>query len=204
VHADTPARVLCDGDAGLWRLQRETLPAATLVLDWWHIAMRFEHALQAARGLADKPLSNETVRGLERAKWRLWHGRWIGCRRKLEALSRWTKRKHLRDVAGIGRVQRHVSELLGYLGRNQDTLVHYAARRRRGEPISTAFVESAVNEIIAKRMNKNQQMRWNRTTMQSFLDVRTAVLNDNLEKAFRHRYPGFRPTNEDQVLSEAA
>ncbi|MEA2728877.1 MAG: hypothetical protein QOF70_3352 [Acetobacteraceae bacterium] len=25
--------VLCDGDAGLWRLQRETLPAATLVLD---------------------------------------------------------------------------------------------------------------------------------------------------------------------------
>jgi hypothetical protein len=29
--------------------------------------------------------------------------------------------------------------------------VHYAARRRRGEPISTAFVESAVNEIVAKR-----------------------------------------------------
>jgi hypothetical protein len=49
VHADTSATVLCDGDAGLWRLQRETLPAATLVLDWWHIAMRFEHALQAAR-----------------------------------------------------------------------------------------------------------------------------------------------------------
>ena len=51
VHADTPATVLCDGDAGLWRLQRETLPAATVVLDWWHIAIRFEHALQTARGL---------------------------------------------------------------------------------------------------------------------------------------------------------
>jgi hypothetical protein len=141
-----------------------------VVLDWWHIAMRFEHALQAARGLADAHLSNEAVRGLERAKWRLWHGRWTGCRRKLEALSRWTKCKHLRDVTGIDRIQRHVSELLGYLGRNQDTLVHYAARRRRGEPISTAFVESAVNEIIAKRMNKKQQMRWNRTAVQSFLD----------------------------------
>jgi hypothetical protein len=144
------------------------------------------------------------VRGLTRAKWRLWHGRWTGCRCKLAALYRWTKRKHLRDVAGIGRLQRHVSELLGYLGRNQNTLVHYAARRRRGEPISTAFVESAVNEIIAKRMNKKQQMRWNRTTVQSFLDVRIAVLNDNLEDAFRHRCPGFRPTNDDQVLSEAA
>jgi hypothetical protein len=28
-------------------------------------------------------------------------------------------------------------------------LMHYAARRRRSEPISTAFVESAVNEIVA-------------------------------------------------------
>jgi Transposase len=87
VHADTPATVLCDGDAGLWRLQRETLPAATLVLDWCHIAMRFEHALQAARGLAGTPLSNEVARGLERAKWRLWHGRWPGCRRKIRASS---------------------------------------------------------------------------------------------------------------------
>jgi hypothetical protein len=75
---------------------------------------------------------------------------------------------------------------------------------RRGEPISTAFVESAVNEIIAKRMNKKPQMRWNRTTVQPFLDVSIAVLNDNLEDAFRHRYPGFRPTNDDQVPSEAA
>jgi hypothetical protein len=82
--------------------------------------------------------------------------------------------------------------------------VHYAARRRRGEPISTAFVESAVNEIVAKRMNKRQQMRWNRTTVQPFLDVRTAVLNDTLEAAFRRRHPGFRPSNDDHVLSEAA
>ena len=40
VRADTPATMLCDGEAGLWRLQRETLPAATVVLDWWHVAIR--------------------------------------------------------------------------------------------------------------------------------------------------------------------
>src|SRR5271170_620058 len=34
VTADTPATVLSDGDAGLWRLQREALPNATVVLDW--------------------------------------------------------------------------------------------------------------------------------------------------------------------------
>ena len=74
VSADTPATVLCDGDAGLWWLQRETLPAATVALDWWHIAIRFEHALQTARGLgagsADADLADEAVRNLERAKWR--------------------------------------------------------------------------------------------------------------------------------------
>ena len=208
VGADTPATVLCDGDAGLWRLQREVLPDATPVLDWWHAAVRFEHALQAARGLgagtADARLADAAVRDLERAKWRLWHGRWPGCRRKLAALRRWTGREHVRDVAGIGRLQRHVAELLGYLERNQAALVPYAARRRRGEPISTAFVESAVNEIVAKRMAKAQQMRWNRTTVQPFLDVRTAVLNDTLEDAFRRRYPGFRPANDDQALPAAA
>ena len=110
----------------------------------------------------------------------------------------------MRDVAGIGRLQRHVSDLLGYLERNQSALVPDAARRRRGEPISTAFVESAVNAIVAKRMNKAQQMRWNRATVQPFLDVRTAVLNGTLEDAFRQRHPGFRPANDDQALPEAA
>ena len=79
VDADTPATVLCDGDAGLWQLQREVLPNATVALDWWHTAVRFEHALQAARslgaGTAEASLAASAVRALERAKWRLWHGR---------------------------------------------------------------------------------------------------------------------------------
>jgi hypothetical protein len=117
VHADTPATVLCDGDAGLWRPQRETLPAATVVLDWWHVAIRFEHALQTARGLsagaAGADLADEAVRNLERAKWRLWHGRWTGCWRKLAGLFRWTNGEHLRAVAGIDRLQRHICYAAG-------------------------------------------------------------------------------------------
>ena len=107
-------------------------------------------------------------------------------------------------MAGIGRLRQRASELLCCLERNEDALVHHAARRRRGQPISTTFVESAVNEIVAKRMNKKQQMRWNRATVQPFLDVRTAVLNDTLEDAFRRRYSGFRPANDDKVNATAA
>jgi hypothetical protein len=224
VTADMSATVLCDGDAGLWRLQREALPNATIVLDWWHAAVRFEHALQAARGLGatDAHLAAEAVRGLERAKWRLWHGRWPGCRRKLAALCRWARlakgsvrrsrmerqdegrRTSIGGLAGIGRLEHHVGELLAYLERNQGALVHYAARRRNGEPISTAFVESSVNEIIAKRMNKKQQMRWNRATVQPFLDVRATVLNDTLAVVFRHRYPGFRHANNNEAVALVA
>ena len=79
-----------------------------------------------------------------------------------------------------------------------------AARRRRGQPISTAFVEGTVNEIVAKRTSKAQQVRWSRVTAQPFLGVRAAVLNDTLEDAFRRRHPGFRPAQGKRVMAEAA
>jgi hypothetical protein len=41
-------------------------------------------------------------------------------------------------------------------------------------------------------------------TVQPFLDVRTTVLNDTLADAFRHRYPGFRPVNDDEAIALAA
>jgi hypothetical protein len=53
-------------------------------------------------------------------------------------------------------------------------------------------------------MNKKQQMRWNRTTVQPFIDVRTAVLNDTLEDAFRRRFLGFRPANDDRAIAAVA
>ena len=126
VNAKTLATVLCDGDAGLWRLQRKVLPDATVVLDWWHAAIRFEHALQSARGLskADTHSAQEAVRALERAKWRLWHGRWPGCRRKLAALCHWAECKAVRDVAGMDKLRQHAGNLLAYLERNEAALVH--------------------------------------------------------------------------------
>jgi hypothetical protein len=189
--------------------QRGALPGATAVLDWWwHVAVRFEHAPRTARGLgagtADVPLAREAARKLDRAKRCPWHGHRTGCRRRLAGPRRWTRRKPVRDTVGPDRLRRHATELPGCLERDRDALVPYAARRRRGEPISTAFVESAVNEIVAERMTERQQTRWSRATVRPFLDVRTAVLNDTLEAAFRQRHPGFRPAIHDQAPPEAA
>jgi len=48
------------------------------------------------------------------------------------------------------------------------------------------------------------RMRRSRTTMQPFLDVRAAVLNNTLQDYFRHRYRGFRPANANEPVSSAA
>ena len=151
-------------------LQRAVLPAATIVLDWLHIAMRFEHALRAAAGVGTG--TADAHRGK--------------LSRRIETL-----RGQLRDLSD-------------YLEANRAALVNYGARRWRGEPISTAFVESAVNEIVSPRMIKKQQMRWYRWTVQPFLDVRTAVLNGTLAGAFRRRYPDLRPANRDIETPAAA
>jgi hypothetical protein len=43
-------------------------------------------------------------------------------------------------------------------------------------------------------LQQEAQRRWNRTTVQPFLDVGSTVPNDTLERTFCRPYPGFRPT----------
>jgi hypothetical protein len=58
--------------------------------------------------------------------------------------------------------------------------------------------------VLDLDVNEKQQMRSNRATVRPFLGVRTAVLDDALEDAFRHRYPGFRPANNDETTAAVA
>ncbi len=83
---------------------------------------------------------------------------------------------HVRDVRGADAARRHINDLTEYLHANCLALVNYGRRRLDGLRISTAFVGSAVNEILSKRMIKKQPMRWNRWTPQPLLDTRIAVL----------------------------
>ena len=61
------------------------------MLDWFHIAMRFEHVLRTAAGVGagtiDAYLGAMARRDIERAKWCLWHGRWQRIRRDTISLT---------------------------------------------------------------------------------------------------------------------
>jgi hypothetical protein len=48
--------VLSDGDTGLRAIQREVAPNSTHILDWFHLAMRFQHVIQVARGLSQQQI----------------------------------------------------------------------------------------------------------------------------------------------------
>lgn len=50
-------------------------------------------------------------------------------------------------------------DLLQYVNVNSDSLPNYGKRYRAGQPIWPAWVESTVNEVIAKRMVKKRLIK---------------------------------------------
>jgi hypothetical protein len=85
-----------------------------------------------------------------------------------------------------------LGEFKTYISNNEEFIPNFGERRRNGEMISTAFVESTVNYVISKRMVKKQQMRWTPKGAHLLLQVRTKVLNNEFEEVFRNWYPKFR------------
>ena len=142
-------------------------------LDWFHLTMRLTVMGQMAKGLALErapagPTGDDEVdwldvagreKPLESLKWHLWHRNVYRALQIVEDLEC--------DLdSGIDPTEREtkllkaVSEFHHYIEVNQAFIPNYGDRYRHGETISSAFVESTVNQVISKRMVKKQQMRW--------------------------------------------
>jgi hypothetical protein len=85
-----------------------------------------------------------------------------------------------------------LGKLFNFLKGNADSLPDYGKRYREGKRIATSFVESAVNQLVDKRMSKSQQMRWSRKGAHLLLQVRTEVVDGRLPGHFERWYPGSR------------
>ena len=53
-----------------------------------------------------------------------------------------------------------LGEFKTYIRNNIEFIPNFGERYRQGETISTAFVESAINQVVSKRSVKKQQMQW--------------------------------------------
>ncbi len=127
-------------------------------------------------------------------------------------LSQWLTRSILRqnhlecaenDYSNFGKFLKTLQEFRTYIENNHALIPNYGERWRYGETISTAFVESTVNQVVSKRFVKKQQMQWTKEGAHLLLQTRTAVLNGELEKQFREWYPNFR-SNDGEELKMAA
>jgi hypothetical protein len=112
VNPDTPVTVLSDGDAGLRAMQRAAAPEADPILDWFHIAMRWQHVHQLATGAMRQGRTADTRTWLldliERAKWALWNGQLMKTFGHLSELRVWTWTA--RADPAVARAPAHPSE----------------------------------------------------------------------------------------------
>jgi len=144
-------------------------------------------------------LASEVAAQLERLKWFCWHGNVFRTLRTIDDIL------FDLDTADPGpeqaRMLKTVREFDSYIRANAGRIPNYGERQRAGEAISTAFTESAVNQVISKRMVKKQQVRWTPRGAHLLLQVRTRVLNDQLADDFHRWYPGLSRTPDPMPLA---
>lgn len=90
----------------------------------------------------------ELLRQLNRPKAYLWHGNPHQALCTLEDLTWDIGTKTPRTTA----LQDKMDEFMNYVTANLAAIPNYADRHRQGEPIATGIVESAVNQVVSKRL----------------------------------------------------
>ena len=185
---------LSDGGESVRNLQEYIHPYSEHWIDWFHITMRITVLQQQIKGLQDEQsaLGEEAARELDRIKHFLWHGNTFQALLRLVGLLLDLEFPEISSELAR-KVAKAVGEFEAYIRNNDEFIPNFGERRRNGEVISTAFVESTVNQVVSKRMVKKQQMAWTERGAHLLLQVRTRVLNGDLEDAFRCWYPKFRP-----------
>jgi hypothetical protein len=64
------------------------------------------------------------------------------------------------DADNVAKLKKTVREFAGYIALNQARIPNYGDRRRHRERLASSFVESAVNQVVSKRMVKKQHRKW--------------------------------------------
>ena len=195
VDPTQPTTFLSDGGETVRIAQGNFRTFGEPILDWFHVAMRMTVLTQTLKGVKFDETEvlgrkDNVLRELRRAKAFLWHG---SVHTALEVLDDLSWLVDAETKASKSFFQR-LEEFTEYIPTNTVAIPNYADRCRHGEPIATGFTESAVNQVVPKRMVKKQQMRWTQRGAHTLLQVRTRVLNGQLRQDFERWHPQRKPT----------
>jgi hypothetical protein len=184
---------MSDGGENVRRMQEYLHPCSEHLIDWFHITMRLTVLQQQTKALKEErpQTGGDVSKRLESVKHLLWHG---NSEAALERLGNLVLDLSLIQAhsAAAEKVAAGAADFQTYIRNNCEFIPNFGERRRHGETISTAFVESTINQVVSRRFVKKQQMQWTLRGAHLLLQTRTKVLNDELDGVFRHWYPQFR------------
>jgi hypothetical protein len=160
VQDSQPPTFLSDGGETVRNLPGSLHPQSVHLLDWFHLTMRVTVLGQYIKGLIR--LHREVGEGIQKklasVKWLLWHGKVDRALDRLGDLDRGIN--HFTDIyLRFTHLKKAVQKFRTYIENNRSFIPNYGQRYRRGETISTAFVESTVNFVLSKRFVKKQSMQ---------------------------------------------
>jgi hypothetical protein len=202
---DTKLTAFTDGCSGLRSILRDAGVTDPPILDWYHIAMRLQHAKLSAGGLTDDTPDRAAAKDfivaqVERLHWRIWNGKAKNAHvtiDRIRAVMHVFRNEARRSGAGApsDKLWHALHEIDEYLTGQSAWLVNYAKRYRAGLRVGTSITEGTANFLVNRRMNKRQQMRWSRRGADAVLQVRCAIYNGTLGTGFGHLFnPGGEPT----------
>src|SRR3954464_14759585 len=164
---DTELTAFTDGCSGLRSIMVNAGVTEPPGLDWFHIAMRLQHAEKTASTLpADTP-ERENARAMivaevDRLRWRIWNGKAKDAKVTLERI-RQVMPIFQGDSGGkrdpsSRRLWTALREIDRYLTSQSAWLVNYAERHHAGLRVGTSLTEGTANFLVNRCMTKSQQM----------------------------------------------
>ncbi len=186
---------MSDGGEDVRRVQEYMQPGSEHWIDWFHITMRVTVLQQQTKTLMAEAgrtqIGAAAAKRIDSVKHLIWHGNVAEALDRLHDL--------LQDLdlirahsAAAEKLACGMTEFEIYIRNNKDFVPNFGERYRQGETITTAFVESTINQVVSRRFVKKQQMAWTLRGAHLLLQTRTKVLNNELENVFRSWYPQFR------------
>ena len=99
----------------------------------------------------------------------------------------------------FNQLEKAIDEFRTYIRNNAHLIPNYGERYRNGEPFTTSFVESTVNQVVSKRFCKRQQMQWSKRGAHLLLQARVKTLNREWAAVFKQRYPDLEVEESDKA-----
>jgi hypothetical protein len=150
---------MTDGGEDVRQVQEYLHPNSEHIIDWFHITMRLTVLQQQTKALTAETETpgKAASKQIESVKHLLWHGNVEEALERIDSL--------FLDLDLISRcsepaakLARGIAEFRTYIRNNRGSIPNFGERYRQGETISTAFVESTINQVVSRRFVKKQQM----------------------------------------------